>query len=255
MRNENDEWESYAIEINLRKGGTTHPFLTLQFLTDGTYDPETATFTAPSGKQKCFVASDHVESPMYRGLTPDDLFDIVVRHGLHFDQSRQTGVVFHMMTALTEAGHFGMTAVGDSPKRHKRSTTAPLPCSTKKHARRWPSVHSRSTEPTVCELLGVSVVPAARLGVYFKEFRPRAEGNEEGWGIAWWEDGHPHIVKEPIRADESELAANLAHDPPISDVFIVHVRAATIGHASVENTHPFKARRSDASGGSRTTAR
>ncbi len=25
----------YAIEINLRKGGTTHPFLTLQFLTDG----------------------------------------------------------------------------------------------------------------------------------------------------------------------------------------------------------------------------
>src|SRR4051812_21304609 len=32
-------WESYAIEINLRKGGTTHPFLTLQFLTGGTYDP------------------------------------------------------------------------------------------------------------------------------------------------------------------------------------------------------------------------
>ena len=116
VRNENDEWESYAIEINLRKGGTTHPFLTLQFLTDGTYDSESATFTAPSGKQKCFVASDHVESPMYRGLTPDDLFDIVMRHGLHFDQSRQTGVVFHMMTALTEAGHFGMTAVGDSPE-------------------------------------------------------------------------------------------------------------------------------------------
>src|SRR6266542_2757358 len=26
------KWEPYAIEINLRKGGTTHPFLTLQFL-------------------------------------------------------------------------------------------------------------------------------------------------------------------------------------------------------------------------------
>src|ERR1700746_1451391 len=33
----NGMWEPYAIEINLRKGGTTHPFLTLQFLTDGTY--------------------------------------------------------------------------------------------------------------------------------------------------------------------------------------------------------------------------
>jgi len=115
VRNDSDGWDTYAIEINLRKGGTTHPFLTLQFLTDGTYDPDSAIFTAPSGKQKFFVASDHVESPLYCGLTPDDLFDIVVRHGLHFDQSRQTGIVFHMMAALTEAGHVGMTAVGDTP--------------------------------------------------------------------------------------------------------------------------------------------
>lgn len=110
----NGKWEPYAIEINLRKGGTTHPFLTLQFLTDGTYDPETAIFTAPNGQQKFFVASDHVESPSYRTLTPDDLFDIVVRHDLHFDQTRQTGVVFHMMSALGELGRTGLTAVGNS---------------------------------------------------------------------------------------------------------------------------------------------
>ncbi|HEX8100601.1 MAG TPA: peptide ligase PGM1-related protein [Actinomycetota bacterium] len=111
---ESDPWTPYAIELNLRKGGTTHPFLTLQFLTDGHYDPETAEFTAPSGRQKFFVASDHVESPQYRGLTPDDLFDVAVRRGLHFDQSRQTGVVFHMMSSLPEHGRVGLTAVGDS---------------------------------------------------------------------------------------------------------------------------------------------
>jgi hypothetical protein len=110
----NGKWEPYAIEINLRKGGTTHPFLTLQFLTDGKYDPDTATFTAPNGRQKFFVASDHVESPAYRTLTPDDLFDIVVRHNLHFGQTRQTGVVFHMMSALGELGRTGLTAVGNS---------------------------------------------------------------------------------------------------------------------------------------------
>jgi hypothetical protein len=109
------EWECHAIEINLRKGGTTHPFLTLQFLTDGVYDPEQAVFTAPGGTPKHFVASDRVESPAYRGLTIDDLFDIAVRHGLHFDQSRQSGVVFHMMAALTEGGRVGMTAVANSP--------------------------------------------------------------------------------------------------------------------------------------------
>src|SRR5437763_7800301 len=109
----NGKWDPYAIEINLRKGGTTHPFLTLQFLTDGTYDPDTAIFTAPSGQQKFFVASDHVESPHYRTLTPDALFDIVVRYNVHFAQTRQTGVVFHMIRATGERGREGRTRDGN----------------------------------------------------------------------------------------------------------------------------------------------
>jgi hypothetical protein len=114
VRQTDGSWDPHAIEVNLRKGGTTHPFLTLQFLTDGTYDADAAVFTAPSGRAKCFVASDHLESDAYRGLTPDDLFDIAVRHGLHFDQARQTGVVFHMMNALAEHGRVGLTAIGES---------------------------------------------------------------------------------------------------------------------------------------------
>lgn len=114
------EWKTYGIEINLRKGGTTHPFLTLQFLTDGVYDPKTAQFTAPNGQRKFFVASDHVESPDYRGLTPEDLFDIALRHGFHFDQSRLKGIVFHMMSALPESGRTGLTAVADSPEEADR---------------------------------------------------------------------------------------------------------------------------------------
>jgi hypothetical protein len=108
-------WRCFAIEVNLRKGGTTHPFLTLQFLTDGHYDPATALFTAPSGREKHLVATDHLESDLLRGVTLFDLFDIVVRHRLHFDPARQTGVVFHMMSALSEVGRVGLTAIGDSP--------------------------------------------------------------------------------------------------------------------------------------------
>ena len=114
VREANGDWKSYAIEINLRKGGTTHPFLTLQFLTDGSYDADQGVFTTALGQQKCFVASDHQDSPLYRVFTPDDLFDIVARHNIHFDQTRQTGVVFHMMSALGEHGRVGLTAVGDS---------------------------------------------------------------------------------------------------------------------------------------------
>ncbi|HWT24138.1 MAG TPA: peptide ligase PGM1-related protein, partial [Solirubrobacteraceae bacterium] len=107
-------WQPYAIELNLRKGGTTHPFLTLQFLTDGAYDAATGRFTAPGGREKHLVATDHLEAPALRGMTVDDLFDAAVRHGLHFDHARQAGVVFHMMSAVTELGMVGLTAVGDS---------------------------------------------------------------------------------------------------------------------------------------------
>jgi hypothetical protein len=117
VRDANGAWAPYAIELNLRKGGTTHPFLTLQFLTDGTYDPVTALFTAPSGREKYLVATDHLESDLLRGLTIDHLFDIIVRQRLHFDQARQTGVVFHMMSSLTEHGCVGLTAVGDSAEQ------------------------------------------------------------------------------------------------------------------------------------------
>ena len=114
VRKEDGSWDPYAIEINLRKGGTTHPFLTLQFLTNGSYNGETGVFTTPRGAEKCFVASDHEADTLYRVFTPDDLFDIVARHDLHFDQARQTGVVLHMLSALGDSGSLGLTAVADS---------------------------------------------------------------------------------------------------------------------------------------------
>ena len=120
VRGGDGEWTPYAIELNLRKGGTTHPFLTLQFLTDGRYDPRTALFMTPRGQEKHLVATDHLESELLRGLSAPDLFDIVARHGLHFDQSRQVGIVFHMISSITELGRVGLTAVGDSPDEAER---------------------------------------------------------------------------------------------------------------------------------------
>ncbi len=111
-----EPWSAYAIEINLRKGGTTHPYLTLEFLTDGSYEASTGVFTAPSGRRKFYVATDHLESPAYRALTHERLFDRTIREDLHFNQARQTGVVFHMLSGLTEQGRLGLTAVGDSPE-------------------------------------------------------------------------------------------------------------------------------------------
>ena len=110
-----EEWQADAIEVNLRKGGTTHPFLTLQFLTDGRYDPADGRFVTPGGDERHLVATDHFEDHSLRGLRVEDLFDLLARTGLSFDQARQTGVVFHMLSALTSFGRVGMTAIGPTP--------------------------------------------------------------------------------------------------------------------------------------------
>ena len=75
-------------------------------------------FTAPSGREKHLVATDHLESDFLRTLRIDDLFDVAVRERLHFDQARQTGIVFHMMGTLTELGRIGLILVGayDDPQ-------------------------------------------------------------------------------------------------------------------------------------------
>ncbi len=116
VRDDAGDWTPYAIELNLRKGGTTHPFLTLQYLTDGSYDGERGVFTTASGAMKHLVATDHLEDDRLKALTVEDLFDVVVTNGLHYDAARQYGVVFHMVSCLTEHGRVGLTAVADTPE-------------------------------------------------------------------------------------------------------------------------------------------
>lgn len=116
---ENNKWLLYAIEINLRKGGTTHPFMTLKFLTNGNYNCEDGLFYSPEEKVKYYLASDNLQKPQYHGLLPYDLMDIIAKHHLHFDSSTKTGTVFHLMGALSEFGKVGLTSIGNSSAEAK----------------------------------------------------------------------------------------------------------------------------------------
>lgn len=110
----NGAWFHYAIEINLRKGGTTHPFLMLQFLTNGEYDMQSGEYRMPNGQSRYYFASDNVENARYKGLTPHDLIDIAMCHKLLYDGAKQCGVMFHMIGALSEFGKLGMVCIGCS---------------------------------------------------------------------------------------------------------------------------------------------
>ncbi|MDZ4350082.1 MAG: peptide ligase PGM1-related protein [Xanthomonadaceae bacterium] len=117
---EDDGWRHYAIEINLRKGGTTMPYQMLQFLTNGRYDSESAHFLTPMQQVRHYYATDNLVNPLFRRLVPDDLIDILVSRRLHFEETRQQGVVFNLIGALSEFGKLGLVCIGDSPATARR---------------------------------------------------------------------------------------------------------------------------------------
>lgn len=109
-----DPWDLQAIEINLRKGGTTHPFMTLKLLTYGRYDYPTGLFYNQQGKPKSYIATDNLHKDTYYGLLPRDLMDIIAKHQLHFNSTTETGTVFHLIGCLSEFGKLGLTSIGNS---------------------------------------------------------------------------------------------------------------------------------------------
>jgi hypothetical protein len=113
-RDHSGQWLPFAIELNLRKGGTTHPYETLASLTGGTYDPDSATFTTRQGQQKHYVATDHLEEPQLRSLGRDGVLSLAGTGDLGFDRMRRSGVVFHMLSSIDELGRTGYTAIADS---------------------------------------------------------------------------------------------------------------------------------------------
>jgi hypothetical protein len=107
-------WRHYAIEINLRKGGTTHTFQTLQYLTGGRYDSESGMFFTPQGQPRFYYATDNLVNPRYRRLTPPDLVDLAIEHNLHFDPVTQEGVTFNLIGAVSQFGKLGVVSIAAS---------------------------------------------------------------------------------------------------------------------------------------------
>ena len=114
VRSGERSWNHYAIETNLRLGGTTHPMMLLRMMTDGRYDPGTGLYLTPRGEPQFYVATDSLASEAYRGLLVEDLLDIAAVEGLHYQAWSEAGVLFHFTGALSEHGKLGITAVGKS---------------------------------------------------------------------------------------------------------------------------------------------
>ena len=110
------DWRVYALEINLRKGGTTHPYAALRNVAPGRYDTGSGRWITEDGGTRCYSATDNLVDPAWLGLAPASVIAAVADAGLQFDPETGTGVVLHMLSGLAIDGRFGLTAIGETPE-------------------------------------------------------------------------------------------------------------------------------------------
>jgi hypothetical protein len=104
-------WDVYAIEVNLRKGGTTHPYAALRNLVPGRYDAAAGQWRAEDGTTRAYSSTDNLVDESWLGLPPADVIRAVRNAGLQFDPTTGSGTVLHMLSGLAIDGRFGLTAI------------------------------------------------------------------------------------------------------------------------------------------------
>ncbi|CAN5150720.1 class II glutamine amidotransferase [soil metagenome] len=92
----------------------------------------------------------------------------------------------------------------------------------------------------MCQLLGMNANTPTDVMFSFTGLATRAEEHKDGFGIAFFEGrGLRHFV-DHHSARVSPLAELVQNYPIKSDNVIAHIRKATQGRVSLENTHPFQ---------------
>ena len=102
-------------EINLRMGGTTHPYWMALLATGGAYDQASGELRVPGGEARCYLATDNIKSLRLLGSHPADAIARIDEAGLAFDPSTNTGATLHLLGALPGAGKMGVTCIAETP--------------------------------------------------------------------------------------------------------------------------------------------
>lgn len=96
----------------------------------------------------------------------------------------------------------------------------------------------------MCRLFGLRANKSVDVSFSFyetprKSFVELSNDNPDGWGIAWLSDEGWRIRKEPIALYRSSRAEELIRSVVRGRIIVSHVRRASDGHLSIENTHPW----------------
>lgn len=94
----------------------------------------------------------------------------------------------------------------------------------------------------MCQLLGMNSSKPAGLGFSFAGFAERGGRTAEhadGWGIAFHDAAGCHLITDLQASCDSPLAASIVQAPRRARNVVAHIRKATQGRTTPENSHPF----------------
>jgi glutamine amidotransferase len=92
-----------------------------------------------------------------------------------------------------------------------------------------------ANEPTKVDC---SLVYAQNALILQSRIDERGLDHADGWGIATYHDGVPELLKRTTAAFEDRMFVSSA-EKTYSQAIVAHVRKATVGEISLNNTHPF----------------
>ena len=110
------EGDVYLSEINLRMGGTTHPYWMTRLAGGAAYDAVAGELVRPDGRTLCYMATDNLKLSRLMGWAPADVITLVAKECLAFDPSTGTGVTLHLLGAVPGHGKLGATCIAGSPE-------------------------------------------------------------------------------------------------------------------------------------------
>ena len=91
----------------------------------------------------------------------------------------------------------------------------------------------------MCELFGVTANIKIKINNLLKTFFEHSIEHRNGWGLAMLDDGSVSIEKEPVKATDSLYLKNRLTGRLETSRCMAHIRKATVGEVSFDNTHPF----------------
>jgi PGM1 C-terminal domain/ATP-grasp domain len=100
-------------EINLRMGGTTHPYWMVRLATGAKWDPAAGQL-AVDGRRLFYTATDNLKSARLVGSDPGKVIEAIASRGLALEPGGDAGVALHLLGTLHDHGKMGMTCVAGS---------------------------------------------------------------------------------------------------------------------------------------------